>query len=44
VEGSTDTAGGSSGPQKADFDVQVSNNNDYQLSLLETLQLNLKGL
>jgi hypothetical protein len=44
VEEPTDTAGGSNGPQEADFDVKVGNSNDYQPSLLERLQLNLKGL
>jgi len=44
VEGSIDTAGRSNGAQEADFGVKVGNNNDYQPSLLETLQLNLKGL
>jgi hypothetical protein len=44
AEESTDPAGGSNGPQEADFDVKVGNNNDYQPSLVETLRLNLKGL
>jgi hypothetical protein len=34
VEEPNDTAGGSNGPQEADFDVKVGNNNGYQPSLL----------